>query len=102
MKSTSLRPVRTAISRAAALLIAGLVAVVLALTVLVPLIGGATTYTILTDSMRPGYPPGTVVAVKPVAPEDIGAGDVITFQIRSGEPTVATHRVTSVAVTTTG
>lgn len=48
---------------------------------------------VLTGSMRPTYPPGTLVVIKPAAPEEIGVGDVITFQIESGKPAVATHRV---------
>lgn len=67
--------------------------VMLAACVVIPRIGGATPYTILTGSMRPALPPGTLVVVKPVKAEDINIGDVITFQIKSGDPTVATHRV---------
>jgi signal peptidase I len=69
---------------------------VLALAVLVPRLGGATPYTILTSSMQPHMPPGTLVVVKPVAPEEIGIGTVITYQLHSGEPEVVTHRVIEV------
>lgn len=65
----------------------------LAICVAVPRLGGATPYTILTGSMRPTMPPGTLLVVKPVAVDDIDIGDVITFQIESGKPTVASHRV---------
>ena len=41
----------------AAVLVAA--AAVLAVAVLVPRLAGATPYTVLTDSMRPAYPPGT-------------------------------------------
>ncbi|MCD9153088.1 signal peptidase I [Aeromicrobium duanguangcaii] len=64
--------------------------------VLIPRIAGATPYTILTGSMEPNLPPGTLVVVKPKPAEDIGIGSVITYQLRSGDPTVVTHRVTSV------
>ncbi|MEI2810710.1 MAG: signal peptidase I [Nocardioides sp.] len=64
--------------------------------VLIPRIGGATPYTVLTGSMQPNYPPGTLVVVKPVAAEDIGVGSVITYQLKSGEPAVVTHRVVTV------
>ena len=67
--------------------------VILAACVVIPRIGGATPYTILTGSMRPTLPPGTLVVSKPANVDDINIGDVITFQIRSGKPTVATHRV---------
>jgi signal peptidase len=69
------------------------VAGVLLAAVLVPRFGGGTPYTVLTGSMQPGMPPGTLVVTRPVAPEDIAVGAVITYQLRSGEPAVATHRV---------
>ncbi|GAA1728632.1 signal peptidase I [Aeromicrobium alkaliterrae] len=66
---------------------------VLCAAVLVPRVAGATPYTVLTGSMKPGMPPGTLVVVKPVDVDDIGVGDVITYQLESGRPTVVTHRV---------
>ena len=66
---------------------------VLAVCVLIPRLGGATPYTILTGSMKSSLPPGTLVVVKPTPAEQIDIGDVITFQIETGEPAVATHRV---------
>lgn len=74
------------------------VIVVLAVAVLVPRATGATPYTILTGSMRPQYPPGTMVVIRPVAPEKISVGDVVTYQLESGKPAVVTHRVISVGV----
>lgn len=62
----------------------------------IPRIGGAEPYTILTGSMQPKMPPGTLVVVKPVDPQDISIGNVITYQLVSGEPTVVTHRVVGV------
>ncbi|HVK29438.1 MAG TPA: signal peptidase I [Nocardioides sp.] len=67
-----------------------------ALAVAIPRIAGGTPYTVLTGSMEPDLPPGTLVVVRPVDPEDIALGDVITFQLESGKPTVATHRVVAV------
>lgn len=64
--------------------------------VLIPRIAGATPYTILTSSMEPNYPPGTLVVVRPTPVEEIGVGTVITYQLESGRKTVVTHRVTSV------
>lgn len=65
--------------------------------VLIPRIGGATPYTILTSSMEPNLPPGTLVVVKPTPVEEIGVGTVITYQLESGRKAVVTHRVTSVS-----
>jgi signal peptidase len=72
------------------------VTAVVAVAVLVPRLGGATPYTIMTGSMRPGMPPGTLVVVKPVRVAAVGVGTVITYQLRSGEPEVVTHRVVTV------
>lgn len=68
----------------------------IAAAVVVPRLAGATPYTVLTGSMRPGLPPGTLVVAKPVDPADIGVGDVVTVQLRSGEPVYVTHRVVEV------
>lgn len=68
----------------------------LAAAVLVPRLAGATPYTVLTGSMRPALPAGTLVVVRPVALDDVAVGDVVTYQLRSGDPTVVTHRVVAV------
>lgn len=78
------------------------VACVLAVAVVIPRIGGATPYTVLTGSMQPHYPPGTLVVVKPTATDDLKIGDVATYQITSGEPDVATHRIVGVGVNVEG
>jgi signal peptidase I len=66
---------------------------ILALTIVVPRLTGSTPYTVLTGSMRPTYPPGTLIVVKPQDPETLGVGDAITFQKESGDPEVVTHRI---------
>lgn len=71
---------------------------VLVVTVLVPRITGGTPYTILTGSMRPGMPPGTLVVDRPVDPAKITVGMVVTYQLESGQPQVVTHRVISQGV----
>lgn len=72
------------------------VGAILLVALIIPRIAGATPYVIETGSMRPTLPPGTMVIAKPVPPESIAAGDVITYQIKSGDPTVVTHRVKTV------
>src|SRR3712207_5336195 len=69
------------------------VAAVIGVAVLVPRAGGGTPYTVLTGSMRPSYPPGSLIVSKPVDPEDIQIGDAITYQLKSGKAAVVTHRV---------
>jgi signal peptidase len=74
----------------------GLLALVLllaALVVVVPAATSSTPYTILTSSMEPGLPPGTLVIVKPIDPQDVNIGTVVTYQLDSGEAAVVTHRV---------
>jgi signal peptidase len=78
------------------------VAVVLCLAVLVPRLAGATPYTVLTGSMEPDLPPGSLVVTRPTELSDISVGDVVTYQLRSGEPTVVTHRVVAVGFDATG
>jgi signal peptidase len=67
-------------------------------TVVVPRLGGATPFTVLTGSMRPHYPPGTLVVVRPVDADLLRVGDVVTYQLRSGERDVVTHRIVAVGV----
>ncbi|MGB6246388.1 MULTISPECIES: signal peptidase I [Gordonia] len=65
-------------------------------TIVVPKVAGARPYTVLTPSMKPDYPPGTLIVVKPRPIDSIAVGDVITYQIASGRPDVITHRVTEI------
>lgn len=75
---------------------------VAAVMIVIPRIGGATAYTVLTGSMAPGMPPGSLAVVRPVDPETLRTGDVITYQIKSGEPAVVTHRLVGVGSTLDG
>lgn len=70
-----------------------LVGLVATLVLVVPLVIGAERYTILGGSMEPAIPLGSLVVVQPRELNDIRVGDVITYQLESGEATVATHRV---------
>lgn len=58
--------------------------------------------TVLTGSMTPTYPPGTLIIVQPVQAADIHIGDVITYQIESGKPAVVTHRVVTATAVSDG
>jgi signal peptidase len=87
-----LRFVRTAATWTVIAVILGLIVIA----VLIPRIGGGTPYTVQTGSMRPTLPPGTLVVVRPVPIDEIGIGDVITYQLKPGRPEVVTHRVVSV------
>ena len=74
----------------------------LAVAVVVPRMAGATPYTILTGSMQPQMPPGTLVVTRPVDPSEIKVGTVLTYQLESGEAAVVTHRVIGIGVDGTG
>ncbi|WP_407317722.1 signal peptidase I [Isoptericola halotolerans] len=74
----------------------------LLLGVLVPRVAGATPYTVTTPSMEPALRVGTLVVVRPVEPASVTTGDIVTYQLRSGEPTVVTHRVVGVGTTVGG
>ena len=80
----------------------GLVILLGVAAIVVPAVTGSTPMTVLTKSMEPTYPPGTLVIVKPVAAEDIRIGDAITYQIASGKPEVVTHRVVSIISSSDG
>lgn len=74
------------------LLLLVLVTILLA-TIVVPKVAGAQPYTVLTSSMKPDYPPGTLIVVRKVDASSLEIGDVVTYQIRSGDPAVITHRI---------
>lgn len=80
------------------LLMLGLATLVIA----VPALVGGMPLTILTGSMSPQLPPGTLIVVKPTPVDEIGVGDVITYQLESGQPTLVTHRVVARIVDSAG
>ena len=84
---------------------AGLLALVVLITVMaivLPAATGSMPMTILTGSMTPTYPPGTLIIVQPVDPNTLTIGDPITYQIESGKPDVVTHRIIAVTSTSDG
>lgn len=93
-----LHAVRLGVGTGMLLLLAGL-AVVL---IVVPKATGSMPLTVLTRSMEPTLPPGTLVVVRPTPLADIRIGDVVTYQIASGDPAVVTHRVVAVASSSDG
>lgn len=79
-----------------------LVLVIAAAVIVVPLVTHSTPYTVLTSSMEPTLPPGTLIVVKPIDTAAIRVGDVVTYQLNSGKAAVVTHRVTAITTTDTG
>ncbi len=75
-----------------------LLVLVLALAVAVvvmPFLVGGKALTVLTQSMEPGLPPGTLIVVRPTPVDHISIGQVLTYQIESGKPALISHRVIS-------
>lgn len=61
-----------------------------------PAIAGQQLYIVLSGSMNPTFNTGSVVFVKPVAPESLRPGDIITFKGFDDKNTLITHRIVSV------
>lgn len=80
----------------------GLVVALALVLVVVPKLSGSTPLTVLTGSMEPTLPPGTLLVVRPVDTADVRVGDVVTYQIESGRPEVISHRVVEVASSSDG
>ena len=75
--------------------IIGTVFVVLAVILAVALVGvrlvGIRPYAVVSGSMEPVYPTGSLLYVRRVAADTLAVGDAITFML--DEDTVATHRI---------
>lgn len=69
---------------------------VCAFLVIGPLTGRYRTLTVLTASMRPTYPPGSIIVVAPLPVERVAVGDVITYSIPIEDRRIVTHRVIEV------
>lgn len=63
--------------------------------ILVPMLLGYKEMAVLSGSMEPTIPVGSLVYVKPVEASELEAGDVCTYYLSDGE-TFVTHRVLSI------
>ncbi len=54
-------------------------------------VAGLTPYAVLSGSMEPVYPTGSLIYTREADPSDIAVGDAITFELESG--TLVTHQV---------
>jgi signal peptidase len=80
-----------------------LVLLLAVVTVIVPKASGATTLSVLTGSMRPKFPEGTLLVVKSKPLSEIHIGNVITYEPNANDPhTVVTHRVVAITTGTDG
>lgn len=86
------------LSVALLLLVLGLGAILIA----IPKLNNAIPLTILTQSMEPLLPPGTLIVDRPVDAKDVHIGDIVTYQIASGQSDVITHRVVGISLSNDG
>ena len=66
---------------------------VIALGMFVPQIAGYQEYTVVTESMEPEIPVGSLVLVKGTDPETLEKGDVVSYERVRDPGTIITHRV---------
>jgi signal peptidase len=74
----------------------GLVLLLAGLLIVVPRLAGGVPLTILSGSMEPNLPVGSLAVVVPVEPEDVRIGQIITYLPNPDDPTAITHRVTGI------
>jgi signal peptidase len=97
-EDTATSSVRGFVGTVLSVMLLGAVVLAAAALVVVPKLTGSVPLTVLTGSMSPTYDPGSVVVVRPTPVDELEIGDVITFQERSGDPTVVTHRIIGVGL----
>lgn len=71
-----------------------LVLAVLAGLLIIPKLMGYEEMAVLTGSMEPNYPVGSLIFVKEIDPDQMEVGDVITYRLDSD--TVVTHRIVDI------
>jgi len=80
-----------------------IIAVLIAFAAIVyPRLIGGVPLTVLSGSMVPTFNPGDLIITKPVDAKEVKRGDIITFQPKSDDPALITHRVVSVGTTLAG
>ena len=89
-----------AVSRVLAVVLAVLVAAAVVVVAVLPRVTDGVAMTVLTGSMSPEIPPGSVVLVRPVDPSTLEVGDVATYQAEEGKAVFITHRIAAVDTST--
>jgi signal peptidase len=83
-------------ARLALLALALLVALCLTVVIVLPRATHGVALTVLTGSMTPEIPVGSVVVVRPVDPRTLLPGDIATYQVAEDRKAFITHRVVKV------
>ncbi|WP_435738435.1 signal peptidase I [Cellulosimicrobium sp. PMB13] len=73
-----------------------LVLLLATLVIVVPRLVGGIPLTILSGSMEPNLPVGSLAVVRPVDPAEIRIGDIVTYLPNPEDPTAVTHRVVAI------
>jgi signal peptidase len=81
--------------------VAAVVGVLCAATVVALLLAGWRPVVLVSGSMAPGMPVGTLVVTRPVPAEAVGVGDVVTVPL-PGSATPVTHRVAALRTSADG
>ena len=84
------------VTRLALLAFALLVVFCVAVVIVLPRATHGVALTVLTGSMTPEIPVGSVVLVRPVDPRTLEPGDIATYQREEGKKVFVTHRVVKV------
>jgi signal peptidase len=61
-----------------------------------PRTGRYATLTVLSGSMRPGIPEGSIVVITPERPDQIRVGQIVTYAVPEGDHHVVSHRVVEI------
>lgn len=86
-----------AIARAVAIATGALLIVAMAAATIVPrFVPSYRTFTVLTGSMAPAIPAGSLVVLRPAAAETLRAGDVISFTTPDQSKRLVTHRISEI------
>jgi signal peptidase len=88
------------LARLVVLALAGLLIAVLSVLVIVPRLTHGAALTVLTGSMRPSLPVGSVVIERPVDRTTLRVGDIATYQQARGRAVYITHRIAAIDTTT--
>ena len=75
---------------------AAVIVAALAVVIVIPRATHGAALTVLTGSMTPGIPVGSVVVIRPVDPATLDVGDVATYQVEEGEEAFITHRIVKI------
>jgi signal peptidase I len=89
------------LARLALLAFALVVVGALTIVIVLPRATHGSALTVLTGSMTPGIPVGSVVLIRPVDPSTLHVGDIATYQVAPGKAEFITHRIAKIDISKT-